>query len=159
MSAIRRPGKRHRYLVLLPWCGLLLLLWLFLLELKYISSFERASPRQKYAEGAIEKPKEKVATPPTVGIPSVEGPQTTSDERSGKIVSLEEEGSHNSTDGPFKLHPKLHKFVMMTHEKKPGKSFGQAMTETKNKHKGRREGKGESMIAHLEGEHGGEWDW
>jgi hypothetical protein len=65
-------------------------------------------------------------------------------------------GGSGGKQGEWRLDPRLNKFVMMTYNKE-GKEG-----EFKKKRGGGRHKAGvkdKEAIAHLEGEHGGEWDW
>jgi hypothetical protein len=156
---MRKAGSNQRkrpqaLALLLPWCVILAMLGLFALEYTYLSNYHSSiAASQPEQPGSMDaKSRQVVQSSPKPAISHAERKELSQTE-----VALD----NTNASKAYKLHPKLHKFVMMTYEKKHAKSFNQAMTEAKtNHHKSRREGKGgESAIAHLEGEHGGEWDW
>ena len=76
--------------------------------------------------------------------------------KAGAGGSGEKRGDSMIKQGEWRLDPRLNKFVMMTYSKE-GKEG-----EFKKKRGGGRSKVGvkdKEAIAHLEGEHGGEWDW
>jgi hypothetical protein len=155
MSRTRKDGTcRRQVALLLPWVALLLLAGLCAVEYSYLSHFQaELASKNSDVNAKKSNAKDRVDIKTTLPSPvpernSIPAPATSIGDLDQKNMSM-----------PFKLHPNLHKFVMMTYKKERAKSFGQAMTEAEHSHKGKREGKGEAAIAHLEGEHGGEWDW
>jgi hypothetical protein len=149
MAKPRKDGtSRKKVALLLPWVALLLLAGLCAVEYSYLSHFQAEFASKKSGVDAKNaNSKEDVGIKTTLPSPAPE--------RSASTALATSAGNLDPTDSsiPFKLHPKLHKFVMMTYKKERAKSF------TEHSQKGKREGKGEATIAHLEGEHGGEWDW